>query len=93
MKQLKSYKTTTFADGDFRIDIVEKQKEYEAWIYRHNTGFKNFIWGAEKKTTTFEHFVEVTAGTIDEDKASYDYEIEKREKTFWEEFEKSKTTA
>ena len=93
MRQLKSYKTTTFADGDFRIDIVEKRTTYEAWIYRHKTCFKNFIYGVEKKDTTLDEFIELIEATIDEDKALYDQEIEQRERRFWEEYENSKTTA
>ena len=76
MKQLKSYKTTTFADGDFRIDIVETRTEFGAWIYRHNVGTKSFIYGCQKKTTTFDEFVETIEATIDEDKEHYDEEIE-----------------
>lgn len=75
MKQLKSYKTTTFADGNFRIDIVEKKTEYEAWIYRHDTGIKSHIIGVMKKDTTFENFVEMIECNLEEDKEHYDMEI------------------
>ena len=86
MKQLKSYKTTTFADGDFRIDIVEKRDCFEAWIYRSKYGMKSFIYGQEKQRTTFDEFVELIEDTVDEDKRLYDEEVERNEKAFWDDY-------
>ena len=83
MKQLKSYKTTTFADGDFRIDIVEKRTEFEAWIYRKSSGIKTLMFGSGKKQTiygeavtiTFDMFVDLVESNLPEYKDGYDMDI------------------
>lgn len=64
MRQLKSYKTTTFADGDFRIDIVEKKSEYEAWLYHKDYGVKNFMFGSGKQIETFDSFVDLVEANL-----------------------------
>lgn len=90
MKQLTSYKTMTFAEGDFRIDIVEKRTGFEAWIYRKNNGVKTLMFGSPKKNTaygkpitiTFDTFMELVKNNLPDYKDSYDIESNIREQAF-----------
>jgi hypothetical protein len=60
-------KTTTYAPGDdWRIDIVETDDEFEAWLWKDAYGHKTFMWGEPKQQTwgtvtrkEFVHRVEV----------------------------------
>jgi hypothetical protein len=49
MKLIENIKTTTYAEGDFRIDITETEDMFEAYIYHVAYGVKNHIIGCPKK--------------------------------------------
>ena len=60
MKQLKTYKTTTFADGDFRIDVTEKRDEFEAYLYHKDYAVKDLMFGSPKKNFRFGETIRMT---------------------------------
>ena len=56
MKKLHETKTTSYMTGyqDFIIDIIETtdpdgEPMFETWLYRENTGIKDFVVGEYKK--------------------------------------------
>ena len=61
MKELKSYKTRTYRNGKWMIDIVEKKDEFESWLGAENFGEKSFMFGSPKK----QHKLDGTEYIID----------------------------
>ena len=62
MKRMTIRKTTTYqAYGDWYIDIVETDDEFEAWIWMEPYSHKSFMWGEPKEqscgTTTRKEFM------------------------------------
>lgn len=50
MKRMTGRKTTTYqADGDWYIDIVETEDEFEAWIWMGSCGVKSLMYGSPKQ--------------------------------------------
>ena len=50
MKRMTGRKTTTYqADGDWYIDIIETEDEFEAWIWMGSYGIKSLMWGEPKQ--------------------------------------------
>lgn len=50
MKRVTGRKTRTYhADGDWYIDIVETEDEFEAWIWMGSYGVKSLMWGSPKQ--------------------------------------------
>ena len=75
MKELKSYKTTTFESGKWIIDIVEKRDCFEAWLSIKNYCEKSYMFGSAKKqhhvngtawTQTFDFFCEIVEANLPE---------------------------
>ena len=54
MKELKSYKTTTFESGKWIVDIVEKRDSFDAWLSIKNYGDKSYMFGSAKKQRHFD---------------------------------------
>lgn len=75
MKEMKSIRTTTFASGNYRIDIVESRTEYEAWIYHKDYGVKDFMFGTDKNQAayikSFEEFTDMVEANLPVYKKSY----------------------
>lgn len=62
-KKVVGRKTTTYnPEGNWYIDIIETDDEFETWIYLKTHGIKSFLWGEPKQqmwgTTTRKNFVD-----------------------------------
>ena len=67
MKRTDEYKVTTFIPDwftDFRVDVVETETTYEAWIYHKDHDHKHFMFGGDK--TDINEFAEVVEGNINQ---------------------------
>lgn len=65
-------KTSTYKIGEYMIDIVETDDEYEAWIYRSDYGVKHSMIGCDKTQTTRKEFMAVVEATYYEYAMRYD---------------------
>lgn len=78
MKKLQSVKTTTYSAKygafTFNVDIVEKHGYREAFLYVHNYGVKDMMFGTSKEQDTEEEFLSLVEANL----ATYadDYIIE-----------------
>jgi cation diffusion facilitator CzcD-associated flavoprotein CzcO len=77
MKEIRTNNTKTYDAGDdFRVDIVILPDEYEAWIYRKNSGYKSLMFGIAKEkdgetSITYDRFVKIVTENLDEYIDSY----------------------
>ena len=71
MKEIRTNNTKTYDAGeDFRVDIVILPDEYEAWIYRKDSGYKSLMFGMPKNqpytNITYDGFIEIVTANLDE---------------------------
>jgi len=75
MKEIRTTTTKTYDAGeDFRVDIVILPDEYEAWIYKKDSGYKSLMFGMPKNqpyakdeiNITYDEFIKIVAGNLDE---------------------------
>lgn len=57
--KLTSIKTTTFAHGEYLIDIVERDDLFEAWLNKDGNGNKEYMFGLSKGDHTLPDFIEI----------------------------------
>lgn len=74
MKKTKD-KITRYIDGDFIIEIVESETEFDAWIGHRNYGVFIEMFGVPKKqlenTFTYAEFRDMVAADLDRHKSIY----------------------
>ena len=80
MKLIENIKTTTYAEGDFRIDITETEDMLEAYIYHVGYGIKQHIIGCPKKQSNgddydYDKFVDLIRWNIWDDIKFYIEEV------------------
>lgn len=63
MKQTKD-KITRYADGDFIIEIVEAEKDFEAWIGHSHRGISRLMFSEEKTSFTREEFRDLVVSNL-----------------------------
>lgn len=72
MKLLSNYKTTTFnAGGGFKVDIVETDTMFEAWLWHDNYGIKDYMFGYREKDMNIENFIILVEYNIANSKRYY----------------------
>lgn len=86
MKKRISYKTETYAHGDYLIDIVDRPGMFDAWLYKKNYGVKTYMFGAFKKyynemqhkehIETLETFIEMVDANLPDYIKLYKIEID-----------------
>lgn len=69
-------KITRFEDGDFYIDIVESESDFEAWITEKEYGLSALMFGVPRKQAdaddvSFTSFCELIESNLDDHKANY----------------------
>lgn len=69
-------KITRFEDGDFYIDIVESESDFEAWITKKEYGLSALMFGVPRKQdgaddVSFASFCELIESNLDDHKANY----------------------
>jgi len=67
-------RTMTYRDGDYYVDIVTKDKTYESWIYTQASP-KFFMFGIQKKHTSYFDFYEMVCRNLDEYKYMCDADV------------------
>lgn len=65
-----SYRTITYTDGDYLVDIVTTPTTYEAWICHKGYGTKNLMFGMPKDQQTRFEFMQIVEANIDDYKES-----------------------
>lgn len=77
MKKTKD-KITRYIDGDFIIEIVESENEFEAWIGHRNYGVFAEMFAVPKEqlenTITQEEFRDMVVADLDRHKSIYQEE-------------------
>lgn len=77
------YKTTTYADGRFCVDIVEKEDTYEMWVYLKDYGVKEFCFGLMREDTTLDDFLDTVDANLSFEEAAYLNEYAEDEEHFY----------
>lgn len=57
--KLTNIKTTTYAYGEYLIDIVERDDFFEAWLNKDGNGNKEYMFGLSKGDHTLPDFIEI----------------------------------
>ena len=70
MIKSNKYKTTTYEDGDYRIDVVTMPNRYEAYLYHKDCAIKSLMFGADRKTSADE-FLRLVSDNLQEYEADY----------------------
>lgn len=69
-------RTTTYTYTDnFKVDILENDTKYEAWIYHEKYGIKSLMFGMPKEQQPLSDFLEIVDGSMEEyiDEYTNDY--------------------
>lgn len=74
MKEIKNIATFTYDMGNnWRIDVVHKGYEIDAWIYHDAYGVKLFMFGEmTKPSTSITEFMELVEANFDDYKSLYE---------------------
>lgn len=70
MKEIRTNNTKTYDAGEnFLVDIVILPDEYEAWIYKKDSGYKSLVFGIPKyqpyTNITYDEFLEIVTENLD----------------------------
>lgn len=68
----------TYKKGDYYIDIVTKEKMYEAWIYKDSDNWvspKFYMFGMPKRQQDYFTFYEIARDNLDEYKYMCDANV------------------
>ena len=71
---LMDYKTQTWFDNGYCVDIVTNKDVYEAWIYFVDYTAKHFMFGCSQKDVSYHDFLQLVAGNIDDYKNLCDFD-------------------
>ena len=61
------YKTETYwCGGDWLVDVVTTPDNFEAYLYHKNCGVKKLMFGMPIEQQSYEEFIEIVEGNVDD---------------------------
>lgn len=65
LKKIDKTLVAAYAYEDYRIEILEMDGEYEAWLQHKDYGVKDLMFGAMKEQTSLDEFVTAVENELD----------------------------
>lgn len=63
---ITNYTTKTYEYGDYLVDIVTTDTDYESWIQAKGYGTKHIMFGMPKEQQSLEEFMNIVEANIED---------------------------